>query len=127
EAPPEPPPAPPLPRAATPMPKATEAATDAPARARRGLLSRHRSNRRITVQKTSILVWLSEVLVGLARRLLILLKVAVALAALAGALWLGRLAVQHVVASSRFALREILVGPAAHLDRAELVDLAGGA
>lgn len=95
-----------------------------PARPRRGILGR-RSNRRITVDNRSVLLWLSGALAVLARRLLALLKGLAALGALAGVVWLGRLAVQHVVASSRFALREIRVGPAEHLGRDQIVAAAG--
>jgi cell division protein FtsQ len=111
-----------VPEAATPGP--TPEAGRPPARPRRGFLGR-RSNRRITVDNRSLLLWLSEALAVLARRLLVVLKVLAALGALAGVLWLGRLGVQHVVASPRFALREIRVGPAEHLGRDQIVAAAG--
>jgi cell division protein FtsQ len=109
-----------VPEAAAPEP----AADRPPARPRRGFLGR-RSNRRITVDNRSLLLWFSEALALLARRLLAVLKVLAALGALAGVLWLGRLGVQHVVASPRFALREIRVGPAEHLGRDQIVAAAG--
>lgn len=113
------------PAAIVPEAAAPEAApAQPPARPRRGLLGR-RSNRRITVDNRSVLLWLGEALGLLARRLLTVLKGLAALGAMAGVVYLGRLGVQHVVASSRFALREIRVGPAEHLGRDEIVAAAG--
>ena len=101
-----------------------EAATSKPGRARRGLLGFRRGNRRITVENRSPLVWLGEGLRALARRLLVVVKLAAAVAALAGAAYGVRLAAARVVASPRFALRELRVSPSAHLDREQLVALA---
>jgi len=104
---------------------APPAAAPKPARARRGLFSFRRANRRITVENRSVLLWLSEAVAALARRLWIVVKGLAALAALAGAVYAGRLVVQHVVASPRFALAELRIGPTTHVDRAELVARAG--
>jgi len=94
-------------------------------RPRRGFLGFRRGNRRITVQNRSPVVWLGEVLPALGKRLLVVGKIAVAVAALAGAAYGLRVAAAYVVASPRFALRELRVTPSAHLDRDQLVTLAG--
>jgi cell division protein FtsQ len=96
-----------------------------PVRPRRGLLHWRRANRRITVESHSPFVWLGEALVALARRLWVVAKVLAALAVLAGAVYAGRLGVRHVVASPRFALREIRIGPTTHVARDELIERAG--
>lgn len=70
-------------------------------------MSRRRRNRRITVASSSIAVWIAGVLQGAVRRSLVVLKALAAVAALAGAAWAGQQAVRHVIASPRFALREI--------------------
>jgi cell division protein FtsQ len=96
-----------------------------PVRPRRGLLHWRRANRRITVESHSPFVWLGEALATLGRRLWVVVKILAALAVLAGALYAGRLGVRHVVASPRFALREIRIGPTTHVDRDELIARAG--
>ena len=96
-----------------------------PPRARRGLLGFRRGNRRITVQNRSLVVWLGEGVRALGKRLVVVAKLAAAVAALAGAAYGLRVAAAHVVASPRFALRELRVTPSAHLDREQLVELAG--
>lgn len=102
-----------------------EPSTAKPARSRRGLLGFRRSNRRITVEIRSPLVWLGEGLRALGKPLWVLAKVAAAVAALAGAAYGLRLGAARVVASPRFALHELRVTPSAHLDRDQLVALAG--
>ncbi|HEY4185835.1 MAG TPA: FtsQ-type POTRA domain-containing protein [Polyangia bacterium] len=102
-----------------------EAATVKPVRTRRGLLSWRRANRRITVENRSPFVWLGEAMRAVARRLWVVVKVAAAVAALAGAVYGVRIAVAHIVASPRFALRELRVGAATHLDREQIVALSG--
>jgi len=95
------------------------------ARSRRGLFGVRRPNRKITFDNRSILLWLLEGIGKLARRMIFVGKVLAALVALAATVWLGRIVIQHVVASSRFALREIRVGPSAHLGREQIEALAG--
>ena len=70
-------------------------------------------------------VTIGEHLAGLGRRLLIVGKILAALAVLVGVIALGRLAVIHVVASPRFALRELRVGPTAHVSRDDIIARAG--
>lgn len=101
------------------------AASAKAARARRGFLGFHRGNRRITVQNRSPVVWLGEALRALGKRLVVVAKIAAAVAALGGAAYGLRLAAGRVVASPRFALRELRVTPSVHLDREQLVALAG--
>ncbi len=91
-------------------------------RPRGGFFAWRRANRRITVQSRSPAVWIGEQLAALARRLLIVGKILAALAVLAGAVAGGRLAAKHVVASPRFALREVRVGPTAHVSRDEIIE-----
>lgn len=99
-----------------------------PERARRGLLGRAR-NRRAVFQRRQPVVAVADALSGVARRLLAILrvvgKVVLTVAITAGLLLGGRLAVQHVLASPRFALREISVSLTTHLTRDEVLELAG--
>jgi hypothetical protein len=95
------------------------------ARARRGFLSWRRNNRRITVEQRSLLLWMTELIGTIARRLLVVVKALAAIGALAGVVYLGRLGVQHVVASPRFALRQLRVDPTEHLTRDQVVGLTG--
>jgi len=118
---PPPPPPPPPPPAREPEPPAPQVA----ARSRRGLFGVRRPNRKITFDNRSLLLWLLEGIGRLARRMVIVAKVLAALAVLAATVWLGRIVIHHVVASSRFALREIRVGPSAHLGREQIEALAG--
>jgi cell division protein FtsQ len=94
-------------------------------RRRRSTWTWRRANRRITVESRSLAVWLGERLAALGRRLLIVAKVLAAVAILAGALFAGRLGVTHVVASPRFSLREIRVGPTTHVSRDDIVARSG--
>jgi cell division septal protein FtsQ len=94
-------------------------------RARRGLLSWRRANRRITVEQRSPLLWLSQVIAAIVRRLLVVVKILAAVGALGGVLYLGRLGVAHVVASPRFALRQLRIDPSTHLTREQIAALTG--
>jgi len=116
--PPPPPPPPPPARTEPPAPPVV-------ARPRRSLFGARRPNRKITFDNRSILLWLLEALGRLARRMVLVGKVLAAVAALGAAVWVGRLVIHHVVASSRFALREIRVGPSVHLGRDQVEALAG--
>ncbi len=112
----------PPPRGALPTPHTATPETD---RARRGFLGWRRPNRRITVEQRSPFVWIGENLAALGRRLLFVGKVLAALAVLVGAVALGRLAVIHVVASPRFALREVRVGATTNVSRDDIIERAG--
>jgi len=87
-------------------------------------MSRRRGNRRITVASSSIAVWIAGLLQGAVRRSLVVLKALAWVAALAGAAWAGQQAVRHVVASPRFALREIRVSPTARVGEDQVLALA---
>jgi cell division septal protein FtsQ len=91
---------------------------------RRGWLRRRR-NQRVVVARPSLLVLGTEALRALARRLEVVGKVLVTLACLAGAVLGGRQLVRHVVASPRFALRELRADATLHVSREEIVALAG--
>jgi len=87
-------------------------------------MSRRRGNRRITVASSSVAVWIAGLLQGAVRRSLVVLKALAWVAALAGAAWAGQQAVRHVVASPRFALREIRVNPTARVGEDQVLALA---
>jgi cell division protein FtsQ len=96
---------------------------------RRGLARRRRGNRRAIIQPTPMLVAVADGLGSFGRGLLAVCQVlgklillCVLLAALLGG---GRLAVRHVMASPRFALRMVEVSEAARVSRDEVVELAG--
>jgi len=91
---------------------------------RRGWLRRRR-NQRVVVQRTSLLVLAGEGLRAVALRLALLGKVVATLALVAGAVVAGRHLVRHVVASPRFALREVRADSTLHVSRDEIVALAG--
>jgi cell division septal protein FtsQ len=86
---------------------------------------RRRANRRITVARPSIAGWVASGLRAAAIKLVVLGKVLVAAAFVAGALWAGRKVVQHVIASPRFAVHDIEVGPSTRVSPDEIRDLCG--
>jgi cell division protein FtsQ len=92
--------------------------------ARRGLFRRRR-NRRITVSSASMVVWVAQALQTGLRRGLVVLKSLAAVAMLAGAAWGMAQAVRHVVASPRFAVREVRIAATDHVPRDEVLALAG--
>lgn len=75
--------------------------------------------------RPSIAPWLADLLRGLARKLVFLGKVLTVLAFLGGAALAGRQAIRHVIASPRFAVRDIRVGPTTHVSADDLRALAG--
>ncbi len=87
-------------------------------------MSRRRGNRRITVASSSIAVWIAGALQGAVRRSLFALKALAAVAALAGAAWAGQQAVRHVIASPRFAVREVRVSATTHVGEDQVLALA---
>ncbi|HET6284968.1 MAG TPA: FtsQ-type POTRA domain-containing protein, partial [Polyangia bacterium] len=91
--------------------------------ARRGFFKRRR-NRRVSVTRPSLAVWLLSVMQALGRRLLVAGKVAAVLAFLAGAAYGGNRAVRHVIASPRFAVREVRVAATPHVRREDVAALA---
>jgi cell division protein FtsQ len=86
---------------------------------------RRRSNRRITVARPSIAAWVAAALEVVARQLLILGKAVAVVAFVAGAAFAGRKVVAHVIASPRFAVRDIEVNETAHVSADELRELTG--
>lgn len=90
-----------------------------------GLLRFRRRNRRVVVQPRSFSVWLSDAVVAVGRRLVVVGKVLAALAALVIVVELGRLVMRQIIASPRFAVGEIRVAPTAHLDADVVRGLAG--
>jgi cell division septal protein FtsQ len=97
-------------------------------RPRAGILRRRRSNRRISVQSRSPLLWLGSVCatawaggarIGrLAGKVLLLALVVVVCG------WGGKLGVRHVLDSPRFQLRAIEFAPTPHLSRTDVLALA---
>ena len=75
--------------------------------------------------RPSVAVWLAGPLRAAAAKLAVLGKALAVVAFVAGALWVGRQIVRHVVASPRFAVREIVVGPSAHVSSDEIRQVAG--
>jgi cell division protein FtsQ len=95
---------------------------------RRGLLRRRR-NRRVAVQRKSLLAVFAErgAKVGrsLARAGKLAAKVLLLVGIAAACGWGGRLAVIHVVNSPEFQIRNIVFSPTAHLGEDQLLRLAG--
>jgi len=98
-----------------------------PERSRHGLWRRTR-NRRVSFQRRAPVVLVADALSGVGKRLLGVLRVmgklVLALSITAALLWGGRLAVRHVIASPRFAVREIQVTLGSHVSRDEVLELA---
>lgn len=90
-----------------------------------GLLRFRRRNRRVVVQPRSVSVWLSDAVVAVGRRLVVVGKLLAALAALVVVVELGRLVVKQIVASPHFSVGEIRVAPTTHLDADVVRGLAG--
>jgi cell division protein FtsQ len=86
---------------------------------------RRRSNRRITVSGPSVLAWLAGGLRVLGGKLAILGKALAVVACAAGAVWAGRQVVRHVIASPRFAVRDVEVGASTRVSPDEIRALAG--
>ncbi len=86
---------------------------------------RRRSNRRITVEQTSVATLVSGPLRALGRRLTTMGKALAVVAFVAASTHAGRLAVQHVIASPRFAVRHFAIGPRTHVSDEEITALAG--
>jgi cell division septal protein FtsQ len=86
---------------------------------------RRRNNRRITVARPSIAGWVASRLRAAANKLVVVGKALVVVAFVAAALWAGRKIVQHVIASPRFAVHDIEVGPSTRVSADEIRDLCG--
>ncbi|HEY2728508.1 MAG TPA: FtsQ-type POTRA domain-containing protein [Polyangia bacterium] len=91
---------------------------------RRGWFRRRR-NHRILVARPSLVVLVGDALRAVGRRVAFLGKLLATLAFLAGAVVAGRHLVRHVVASPRFALREVRADATLHVSHEEIVALAG--
>jgi len=83
---------------------------------RRGWFKR-RANRRITVQTPSLGAWLAEVFRAVGRKLVVLAKAAAVVAFVAASVFAVRAVVRHVVASPRFAVRDVRVTFAVDQDK----------
>jgi cell division protein FtsQ len=85
-------------------------------------------NRRVAFQRREPLVVVAEAVAGLGRRVLAVLRVlgkaVLALGTMAAIGWGGRLAVDHVIASPRFQLRDIEVSGGERVSREDILDLA---
>ena len=86
---------------------------------------KRKSNRRITVSGSSIALWLADGLRALGQRLLLVGKALAVLALVAGAALAGRQLIRHVIASPRFAVRDVLVKQSTHIGGDEIRALAG--
>jgi cell division protein FtsQ len=87
-------------------------------------VSRRKRNRRITVVSPSVAVWIAAAIHGVFRRGLVVLKALAAVAVLAGAAWAGQQAVRHVVASPRFAVREVRVNETTRVREEDVLAVA---
>jgi cell division protein FtsQ len=89
----------------------------------RGLFRRRR-NRRITVSVRSPVVWLVGAVQRAAKASVVVLKGLATVAFLAGVAFAGERAVRHVIASPRFAVREVRIGATQHVGHDDLLALA---
>lgn len=87
-------------------------------------LFRRRSNRRLTVVRPSVGAMLHGSMRAVGRRLATVGKVVAVLAFVAASAQGGRLIVRRVIASPRFAVQEIAVGPTDHVSAQEVTELA---
>jgi cell division septal protein FtsQ len=88
-------------------------------------LFRRRNNRRLTVVRPSLAVLMQESLRGLGRRLATLGKGLAVIAFVVASAQVGRLIVRRVIASPRFAVQQIAVGPTDHVSADDVTKLAG--
>jgi cell division protein FtsQ len=110
---------------------AATAELDEPSSARRNTTAwrrRRGSNRRVVVKRTSVLVAIARGIGAVGRGLLVVCRVVAKVLVVAGLLSAlivgGRLGVRHVMASPRFALREVEVTPTTRVTRDEILTLA---
>jgi len=86
---------------------------------------RRRRNRRVAFASPSVPVLLAGGMRWLGRKLVLAGKVAVVVAVVALSLLAGRQVVRHVVASPRFAVREVRIAATTHVSADEIAELAG--
>jgi cell division protein FtsQ len=86
---------------------------------------RRRANHRLSYTRPSLIVWLAGALRAVGLRLLVAGKVLAVLASIAGAVLAGRQVVRHVIASPRFAVRELRIAPTNHVTEDEVRALLG--
>jgi cell division protein FtsQ len=86
---------------------------------------RRRANRRLTVTRPPLSGRLSGALRVLGAKLVIVGKVLAVLGSIAGAVVGGRQVVRHVIASPRFAVRELRIAPTTHVTGDEIRSLLG--
>jgi cell division septal protein FtsQ len=96
-------------------------------RPRRGWFRRRRSNHRVLVARPSLLVMLGDAARAVGHRLALVGKLIATAAFIAGTIFGGRLLVNHVVASPRFALREIRADATLHVATEDILKLSGAA
>lgn len=86
---------------------------------------RRRNNRRLTVVRPSLAVLTHEFFRSLGRRLATIGKGLAVVAFVVASAQVGRLIVRRVIASPRFAVKEIAVGPTEHVSAEEVTAVAG--
>ena len=91
---------------------------------RRGWFKK-RSNRRVLVARVPIANVVADALRAVARKLVVLGRILTVLAFVAGAGLAGREIIRHVIASPRFAVRDVRVGATEHVSSDEVRALAG--
>lgn len=89
------------------------------------MLFRRRANRRIVLARQAFFLGMQEALGAAGRALAAVGKALAVVGCVAAAVWGADRAVRHVVASPRFAVREIRVTPTHHVSRDEIVALGG--
>jgi len=92
---------------------------------RRWLRGRRSRNRKITFENPSVLEWPVRALKVVGRKLLVVGKLLAVLGLAGASAWGGREIVRHVMASPRFAVREIRVGRTVHVSADEIAELSG--
>jgi cell division protein FtsQ len=94
-------------------------------RPRGGFFRRRRGNRRLAIQRRSLMVMAAGAGARLWRIGRAVGKLALLAIAIVACVWGGRLGIQHVVDSPRFRLRVVEFTPTPHLGQADVLALAG--
>jgi cell division protein FtsQ len=105
------------------IPDAPRITVEHPAPKRR--LFGRRSNRRVAIMRPSVGTLVERPLRAIGRGLATAGKVLAVIAFVVASAQVGRLIVRHVIASPRFAVRDIAVGPTDHVSADEITALAG--
>jgi cell division septal protein FtsQ len=86
---------------------------------------RRRNNRRVAIMRPSVATLVEAPLRAIGRRLVTAGKLLAVIAFVAASAQGGRLIVRRVIASPRFAVRDITIGPTDHVSAEEVAEVAG--